>query len=188
MLLLVARPVPQSRPIYSATVDSTVIRLPPLTQEESEALVDALVGPLVSASGPVLREFVTRRAAGNPFFLEEAVHALMDAGMLLKTPEGAQLPETTTLDIPATVQGVILSRLDSLAPDARSLLLEAAVIGPSFDLETLRRISTRPQELQGHLETLLHVDKSGVIRYVYTCGPLGAIPSNAALLRQLATL
>ena len=32
------------------------------------------------------------------------------------------------------------------------------------------------------------VDKSGVIRYVYTCGPLGAIPSTAELLRQLATL
>ena len=31
------------------------------------------------------------------------------------------------------------------------------------------------------------VDKSGVIRYVYTCGTLGAIPSNAELLRQLAT-
>jgi putative peptide zinc metalloprotease protein len=32
------------------------------------------------------------------------------------------------------------------------------------------------------------VDTSGIIRYVYTCGPLGAIPSNAELLRQLAAL
>jgi len=32
------------------------------------------------------------------------------------------------------------------------------------------------------------VDKSGIIRYVYTCGPLGAIPSNAEILRQLAIL
>ena len=32
------------------------------------------------------------------------------------------------------------------------------------------------------------VDKSGVIRYTYTTGPVGAIPSNADLLSQLATL
>jgi hypothetical protein len=32
------------------------------------------------------------------------------------------------------------------------------------------------------------VDKLGIIRYVSTSGPLGAIPSNAELLRQLATL
>ena len=32
------------------------------------------------------------------------------------------------------------------------------------------------------------VDKLGIIRYVYTSGTIGAIPSNAELLRQLATL
>ena len=32
------------------------------------------------------------------------------------------------------------------------------------------------------------VDKSGIIRYAYITGSIGAIPSNAALLSQLATL
>jgi peroxiredoxin len=32
------------------------------------------------------------------------------------------------------------------------------------------------------------VDKLGIIRYVYTSSPIGVIPSNAELLRQLATL
>jgi len=32
------------------------------------------------------------------------------------------------------------------------------------------------------------VDKSGIIRYVRTTGPIGAIPSNADLLRQLGLL
>jgi hypothetical protein len=32
------------------------------------------------------------------------------------------------------------------------------------------------------------VDKSGIIRYAHITGPVGAIPSNADLLSQLATL
>jgi adenylate cyclase len=159
MLLLLARPMAQMSTIYSANVDSTVIRLQPLTPEESEALLEALVGPLVSPFQPALRELVTRRAAGNPFFLEEAVRSLIDTGILVKTPEGTSLSgDLTNLEVPTTVQGVILSRLDSLEPGAKQLLLEAAVIGPSFDLELLRQITSYPQELQTRLETLLHAD------------------------------
>jgi putative peptide zinc metalloprotease protein len=32
------------------------------------------------------------------------------------------------------------------------------------------------------------VDRDGIIRYVYTAAPIGAMPSNADLLRQLAVL
>lgn len=75
LLLLVARPTAQMGMIYSANVDATVIRLQPLTSEDSEALLEALVGPLVSPFQPALRDLVTRRAAGNPFFLEEAIRS-----------------------------------------------------------------------------------------------------------------
>jgi len=159
MLLFVARPMAQIGTIYSANVDATVIRLQPLTSEESEALLAALVDTLASPFKPALRELVTRRSAGNPFFLEEAVHSLIDKGILTKAPQGADFSgDLTTLEIPTTVQGVILSRLDSLEPGAKQLLLEAAVIGPSFDLDLLQQITARPQELQNSLEALLHAD------------------------------
>jgi predicted ATPase/class 3 adenylate cyclase len=159
LLLLVARPTAQMGMIYSANVDATVIRLQPLTPEDSEALLDALVGPLVSPFQPALRELVTRRAAGNPFFLEEAVRSLIDTGILMKTPEGARFSgDLTNLEVPTTVQGVILSRFDSLDPGAKQLLLEAAVIGPSFDLELLGQTTARLQELQTYLEMLLRSD------------------------------
>src|SRR4030095_9252699 len=136
MLLLVARPTAQMGAIYSANVDSTVIRLQPLTSEESEALVVALVDPLRSPFNLALRELVTRRSAGNPFFLEEAIHSLVDKGIFTKVSQRADFSgDLTNLEIPTTVQGVILSRLDSLEPGAKQLLLEAAVIGPSFDLD-----------------------------------------------------
>ena len=64
--------------IYSASVDAAVIRLQPLTAEDSEALLAALIGPLISPFKPALRDLLTRRAAGNPFFIEEAVRSLID--------------------------------------------------------------------------------------------------------------
>lgn len=159
LLLLVARPTAQTGMIYSANVDAAVIRLQPLTSEDSEALLEALIGPLLSPFQPALRDLLTRRAAGNPFFLEEAVRSLIDTGILKKTPTGTRFSgDLTNLEVPTTVQGVVLSRLDSLEPGAKQLLLEAAVIGPGFDLALLREITTRPQELQLHLEMLLRVD------------------------------
>jgi predicted ATPase len=159
LLLLVARPTAQMGMIYSAKVDATVIRLQPLASEDGEALLEALIGPLVSPFQPALRELLTRRAAGNPFFLEEAVRSLLDTGILKKTPAGTRFSgDLTNLEVPTTVQGVVLSRLDSLEPGAKQLLLEAAVIGPSFDLALLRQITARPQELQLHLDTLLRAD------------------------------
>jgi len=159
MLLMAARPTAQMSMIYSANVDATAIRLQPLTPEDSEALLESLVGPLLSPFQPVLRELVTRRATGNPFFLEEAARSLIDTGILIRTPEGARLcGDLTNLEVPTTVQGVILSRLDSLDPGAKQLLLEAAVIGPSFELALLHHITARPQELQTSLETLLRAD------------------------------
>ncbi len=159
MLLLVARPATQLGTIYSANVDSTAIRLQPLTPEDSEAMLETLIGPLISPFQPALRDLITRRAAGNPFFLEEAVRSLIDTGILIKTPDGARFAgDLTTLEIPTTVQGVILSRLDSLEPGAKQLLLEAAVIGPNFSFDLLQQITARPQELQAHLETLLRAD------------------------------
>lgn len=162
MLLLIARPTSQLGTIYSANVDSTIIRLQALTVQESEALLEALVGPLVSPFKPALRDLITRRAAGNPFFLEEAIHSLIDSGILIRTPQGTVLSrDLTNLEVPTTVQGIILSRLDSLEPGAKHLLLEAAVIGPSFELELLRHITSSPQDAQVHLETLLHADLLG---------------------------
>ncbi|MBI4609389.1 MAG: redoxin domain-containing protein [Candidatus Rokubacteria bacterium] len=35
-------------------------------------------------------------------------------------------------------------------------------------------------------QAVIIVDRGGIVRYVYTVGPIGAIPSNAELLSQLA--
>jgi len=159
MLLLVARPTAQTGTLYSANVASTVMRLQSLTTEDSDALLTALSGPLGVSFSPTLRKSVTRCAGGNPFFLEEVMHSLSETGMLIKNPQDLHCSgDEANLEIPATIQGIILSRLDGLEAGAKQLLLEAAVIGPSFELELLQQVTTRPRDLQSHVETLLRAD------------------------------
>jgi tetratricopeptide (TPR) repeat protein len=159
MLLLVTRPTSHMEKIYGANVDSTVIRVQLLNPGDSDALVDSLVGPMAAPSLSILQKFVASRAEGNPLFLEEVIRSLIDSGTLVKTPEGAHLAgDLNTLEVPMTVQGIILSRIDALESGAKYLLQEAAVIGPSVSLELLRQVTAQSQELQAHLECLLRAD------------------------------
>lgn len=69
------------------------------------------------------------RAGGNPLFLEQ----------LLRNAE-----EGSGEVVPATIQSLVLARMDRLAPLDRQALQAAAVIGQRFDLALLRRLIDVP--------------------------------------------
>ena len=159
MLLLISRPTPTIGKMYGANVDFTVVRIPLLSPNDSVALIEALIGPTCGPSLSAIRDLLASHGAGNPFFLQEAVRSLIDAGVLVKTPEGTRLTrDLTKLEVPTTVQGIILSRIDALASGPRHLLREASVIGLNVPLELLRQITTQPHELQVYLETLVRAE------------------------------
>jgi adenylate cyclase len=60
-----------------------------------------------------------------------------------------------TVEVPPTLQGLLLSRVDRLPPEARRLLQEAAVLGPVFDPKLLRMLRSEPRACESSLE-LLH--------------------------------
>jgi predicted ATPase/class 3 adenylate cyclase len=81
-------------------------------------------------------EFVHERAEGNPFFSEELVYALCDAGVI-KIVDGkcqitTDLSNLFELEFPDTIQDVIRSRIDRLAPQEQLTLKVASVIGRIF--------------------------------------------------------
>ena len=59
-------------------------------------------------------------AEGNPFFLEEIVRSLVDAGALVRTARQWRFDHAVPIEIPPTVEKVILSRIDRLSPDAHT--------------------------------------------------------------------
>jgi hypothetical protein len=152
VLLLTARPDFVDAGSGSwARIDTETIWLEPLAAESTESLVDSLLGSGLPAH---VRNLVVERAEGNPFFVEEVLGSLIDAGVLERSNGGwsaADLPPG--FEIPDSVQAVLASRIDLLGEPEKTALQAAAVIGRVF--------WTGPvYELVDELEPDLHVLES----------------------------
>jgi tetratricopeptide (TPR) repeat protein len=137
------------------------INLMPLSSDETARLVAALLD--TTALSVDLRQPVLERAEGNPLFAEEFVRLLKDRDLLIQGDvwalrEGAELP------FPESVQALIAARLDTLEPDAKSLLADAAVIGKVFWAGALAAIGGR--DPQGVTEQLRALSRKELVRTV----------------------
>ena len=156
-LLLVgtARPELFERyPQYAAALrNATPINLAPLTQEETARLVAALLDAAVI---PVeLQQPILDRAGGNPLYAEEFVRLLRDRDLLVRKGSSWELGEGAEVPLPDSVQALIAARLDTLEPDAKSLLADAAVIGKVFWAGAVTQMGDRdPDTVTGMLREL----------------------------------
>jgi class 3 adenylate cyclase/tetratricopeptide (TPR) repeat protein len=106
------------------------INLLPLSTAETGRLVSAL---LETSDVPgELKQPILDRADGNPLYAEEFVRLLKDQGLLVRSGEGFRLVEGAEVPFPDSVQALIAARLDTLAPQAKAMLADAAVIGKVF--------------------------------------------------------
>ena len=122
LVLCSARPELYERyPSWAAGLrNASTINLPPLTDEETAVLIASLLER--SDLPPDTNQALLDRAGGNPLFAEEFVRLLADRGGLGRMVD----------DVPDSVQALIAARLDTLAPDRKSLLQDAAVVGKVF--------------------------------------------------------
>ncbi len=132
------------RPEYSAEWmgRSTYQQLPlhPLGAEATDALMVDLLGE--DASLAPLSAVIRDRSGGNPFFVEEIVQDLREAGRLegergaLRLVGGAE-----GIEVPPTVQAILGARVDRLPEREKHLLQTAAAIGRNFREPLLRRVA-----------------------------------------------
>lgn len=117
----------------------TEIRLEPLSLQDSRALVSNL---LQIESLPVAtRDLILAKAEGNPFFVEEVIRMLIDRGAV--TREGDRWMATDRavgVEIPDTLHGLLLARIDRLPQESRRTLRVASVIGRQFAVALLERL------------------------------------------------
>jgi class 3 adenylate cyclase/tetratricopeptide (TPR) repeat protein len=104
---------PPQRPRVS-TID-----LPALSESEAASLLGSLISTAVLPADS--RSSLLSRAGGNPLY------ALEFARMV-----GEHITEAPDPAMPETVQAVISARLDAIPREARSLVLDAAVMGTAF--------------------------------------------------------
>ena len=109
---------PEYRGALAQVPGAQTIALAPLSNPETAALVSELLGPDPSVHG--LGHTIAERAAGTPFFAEEIVRELAERGVLRGTL-GAYVStaEAAEVNVPATLQATIASRIDRLDPKAK---------------------------------------------------------------------
>ncbi|TIT57341.1 MAG: adenylate/guanylate cyclase domain-containing protein, partial [Mesorhizobium sp.] len=155
MLLVTHRPAPDNDQLDSSRVSHTALRLSPLSSHDGRSMVAALFGgSWVNSAGGLLDQ-ILERAGGNPLFIEEIVRGLIDRGVLMREGQRWRTAagEVAT-GIPATIQAMLLARVDRLPPEVRRLAQEAAVIGPRFDATLLKTVTADPGRLEAGCELL----------------------------------
>ncbi len=112
------------------------ISLQPLGQPATRELLRDLAGEDPSLDG--LDEPIHERTAGNPFFVEEIVRELVEAGHLDGERGAYRLVRPVEeAGVPATVQSVLAARIDRLEPAAKQLLQVTSVVGKEVSARAL---------------------------------------------------
>ncbi|WP_280152119.1 AAA family ATPase [Piscinibacter sp. XHJ-5] len=108
-----------------------------LSRGDVGALLEALLG---QAADRATVERLYAESAGNPFFLREMLHVVLD-------PEPSTSPSTLMAGarasrvLPATLHTAVQRRLGGLSPATRDMLNAASVLGRRFDFDLLRGAS-----------------------------------------------
>src|SRR5918911_1563049 len=145
LIVTLARPeLMDKRPNWGAGQRNFIsLYLEPLPDE---AMRELLLGLACDLPEPALAQ-ILERAEGVPLYAVEMVRMLVDQGRLARDDGSYRLTgELLHLDIPDSLHGLIASRLDVLAPQHRSLLQDAAVLGKTFTLEALGAVSDKAAE------------------------------------------
>jgi predicted ATPase/class 3 adenylate cyclase len=114
---------------------ATALSLTSLSPEETERLIELKLAEL-SGEGTQpsakLVERVASLAQGNPFYIEELLHYLHDRRL-----DPADDAALASLDLPASLDSLILSRIDQLSETQKVTIKVASVVGRQFRMDWL---------------------------------------------------
>ena len=162
LIALAYRPLPADRfqsPRVSFLSHFTEVPLTDLPAEEIEQLVSFKLGQIYGEQARLpqaLIEKISRRAEGNPFYIEELLNYLHDRNIDPQQPEALE-----QIDLPDSLYSLILSRIDQLTENQKTLLKVASVIGRLFRAAMLWGVYNQfgdQERLRSDLDTLSAMD------------------------------
>ncbi|MGE5222422.1 MAG: AAA family ATPase [Omnitrophica WOR_2 bacterium] len=163
----------------------TAIKLAPLNDEDSNELIQQFLGH--GALSDKTRDYVIHKSEGNPYFIREMIQALIAKGVIAQDPESGSWQEKrsiTSLDLPGSLQSMLLARIDRLSVQERQLIQMAAVIGPIFWRTILENLVDNADQLQNSLTSL---QRANLIHERYQVHDLGMeYAFTSSLLRDVA--
>jgi DNA-binding SARP family transcriptional activator len=141
LIVCTARPeLLDDRPAWGGgQVNARSLLLEPLGEDESEQLMDNLLGE--SDLPPIVRRYIVGAAEGNPLFLEEFLVSLIDRAVLRLEGGTWTTQELPSLAVPPTIQALLAARIDRLPDDERQVLELASVEGRRFHAGTVAELA-----------------------------------------------
>jgi class 3 adenylate cyclase len=129
--------VTQARAVFGDAL--TELRLQPLSDGDSRALVANLLE--IESLPETVRDAILKRSEGNPFFVEEVIRMLIERGAIAQ--QGGRWVANEKIigvEIPETLHGLLLARIDQLPDTAKRSLRVASVIGRQFPVRVLENV------------------------------------------------
>jgi class 3 adenylate cyclase len=128
--------------------NSTTIPLRPLEERETAMLLSALLDHAVLPAET--QSALLARASGNPLYAEEFARMLTDRGLLdakgRLSGHGDGAEPGAPIPVPDSIQSLVAARLDTLPPERKALLHDAAVVGDVFWGDAVAALADRRAE------------------------------------------
>lgn len=142
LLILTCRPE-YDRGVFAST-NPAELRLLPLNPAEASELLENLLGR--GGDLAALRRMLSEVCKGNALFLEETIHALVQAGKLEGEPGRYRaVGEIDNMVIPSNVHSIIEARFERLEADAKRVAEVASIFDDKIPARSLRRIAAVPE-------------------------------------------
>jgi ABC-type oligopeptide transport system substrate-binding subunit/class 3 adenylate cyclase len=135
---------------------SREVSLAALSGDSGRELLHAFIG--ADTLPPEMEQRILEPAEGNPFFLEELIRSFADAGALVRDDDTWRFDHAVPIEIPPTIEQVILSRIDRLSSGAHTTLTAASVLGRRFRLPMLQALVPGGEEIREPLTELQRLD------------------------------
>jgi class 3 adenylate cyclase/predicted ATPase len=139
---------------WSKAAHASAIALDRLDRDYSVAMVKHMARGITLPS--IMLEEIVQRTDGVPLHVEELTKSVIGSGALdQKQDRPSRTARDVMLDLPVSLRGSLMARLDQLGP-AKRIAQYGAVIGREFSLRLLAEVSgLTPQELRTGLERLV---------------------------------
>jgi class 3 adenylate cyclase/tetratricopeptide (TPR) repeat protein len=152
-------------PPFASRSFATTLTLRALSEPEMLAMAGRVLG--TDEFPPELRLALMQKAEGVPLFVEEVTKTLLDLGVIRRANGGYRMVSAAAdVAVPATIQDIIMARLDRLGEDGKRTVQLASVIGRQFLKRLLERIADftdRLEGLLGELKTLEIIYEQGLL-------------------------
>ncbi len=159
-----------------------------LTQEESENFINQFLGKDVLQENAL--GLIIKKSEGNPYFIKELIYALITQGALVRSEDDLtwrQAKPINSIDLPDSLQSLLMARIDRLSPGERRVLQMAAVIGSVFWLNALQQLAIPTIPVNQLQSEIVVLQRAGIIHeraYVEDLGMEYAFDSS--LIREVA--